>query len=148
MKRLNVALRSAAVGAVPVLTLSLFIALTLYAGNRAEFSASFLDILRMFLPYAVGSIAVIGLLGMFMTPGGVSRYQSMLAALGILTWLQGALLVWDYGVLDGRDIDWLEGAVRWTWFSGFPCWGSRSSRTKGSARYWSMPRSRYWPFRP
>ena len=49
---------------------------------------------------------------LFMTREGVRRYQAVLAAAAILIWLQGNILVWDYGVLDGRDIDWLAGSWR------------------------------------
>ncbi|NIO41950.1 MAG: hypothetical protein GTO41_18345, partial [Burkholderiales bacterium] len=40
------------------------------------------------------------------------RYFAVLAGLAVLVWLQGNILVWDYGVLDGRNIDWISGAWR------------------------------------
>ena len=103
---------SAAIGALPVLSLCLFTTLAIYAGNSDEFSASFLAILRVYLPYVVATIGALGLLALLMTEDGVRRYQAVLAAVAILIWLQGNIFVWDYGVLDGRDIDWLAGIWR------------------------------------
>ena len=112
MDRVRSAIVSAAIGALPVLALCLFTTLAIYAGNSDEFSASFLAILRVYLPYIAATIGVLGLLALPMTDDGVRRYRAVLAAVAILFWLQGSILVWDYGVLDGRDIDWLAGIWR------------------------------------
>jgi hypothetical protein len=39
-------------------------------------------------------------------PAGCRIIVSMLTMAGFLMWLQGNILVWQYGVLDGKDIDW------------------------------------------
>ena len=103
---------SAAVGAMPVLSLGCFTTLAIYSGNTAEFSMSFIDLLRFYLPYLLAAVGVCGLAGATLPATALLRYHSILAALAVLIWLQGNILVWDYGVLDGREIDWLAGAWR------------------------------------
>jgi hypothetical protein len=100
------------IGAIPVLTICVFVPLTLYAGNSSEFEVSYHDVLLTLLPYAIIVIAAIGLLGIFFSDVAYQRFLNIIAALGVLVWLQGNLLVWDYGVLDGQDINWLAGAWR------------------------------------
>lgn len=51
-------------------------------------------------------IAVLALLGASLR-SCFPRYVSVLAAVAVLMWIQGALLVWDYGVFDGSRIPWL-----------------------------------------
>ena len=104
--------KAAAVGAIPTLTLCLFSTLTVFSGNSTEFSASFTSVLLAYLPYMLVLTGSFGLLGTVMTKHGFSRYVAILAALGVLFWLQGNILVWDYGVLDGSRIDWLSGVWR------------------------------------
>lgn len=41
-----------------------------------------------------------------------ARIAALMLALGYLFWIQGHLLVWDYGVLDGRAIDWQDQWLR------------------------------------
>src|SRR5690606_15396530 len=41
-----------------------------------------------------------------------NRYIGLLAALAVLVWVQGHLLVWDYGPFDGRSIRWMDAAWR------------------------------------
>jgi len=48
-------------------------------------------------------------IGAVLPAGLFDRYLAILAALAVLTWVQGTFLVWDYGVLDGSPIHWLEG---------------------------------------
>ena len=95
-----------------MLTLCGFATLTIYAGNTAEFVASFTAILIAYIPYMLLLICASGLIGIVMTENGFSRYVAVLAALGLLFWIQGNVLVWDYGVLDGSPIDWLDRAWR------------------------------------
>ena len=104
-------LTSAVIGAVPVLSWCFFATLTIYAGNSDEFSVSFLQLLRVYLPYMLAMIVVFGLLGAMLRDDMLKKYWSVIAAFGVLIWLQGNIMVWDYGVLDGREIEWL--ADRW-----------------------------------
>ena len=103
---------AATIGAIPVLTLCWFSTLTIYAGNSAEFSASLMDLLRAYLPYMLLLTGAFGAVGSLMTDNGFNRYLATVSALAVLFWLQGNILVWDYGVLDGREIAWLSGLWR------------------------------------
>lgn len=103
---------AAAIGAIPVCTVCVFLPLILYAGNSSEFAISYLDYLRAVLPTVIIITTVFALSGALLAGHSYRRFVAILAALGILTWLQGNILVWDYGMLDGRKIDWLAGAWR------------------------------------
>jgi hypothetical protein len=103
---------AAALAAIPVLSICVFVPLTLYVGNSGEFAASYYDFLLTILPYAAMIITGFALLGALLDGAAYRRYLGIVAALGLLVWLQGNLLVWDYGVLDGREIDWSNRAWR------------------------------------
>lgn len=103
---------TAAIAALPIVTLCLFIPLQIYAGNTDEFNASFVSIVTSYLPYALALIGILSLVGVTMTQDGLRRYHAILAAVAILAWLQGNILVWDYGALDGQAIDWYAGKWR------------------------------------
>lgn len=111
---------TAAIGAIPVLSVCVLVPLVLYAGNNEEFAASYQEYLFAVLPYAAVLVAVIGLPGALLSGAVFRRYIAVIAALGLLVWLQGNILVWDYGVLDGRDIDWASGA--WRGMSDMTVW--------------------------
>jgi hypothetical protein len=100
--------RSAAIAAILAMTVCIFTPLVLYTGNYPEFTASFIDVLGVCLPYVLPLVAVFAFLGALMPAGGFQRYLGVLAALAVLTWVQGNILVWDYGPLDGRSIPWAE----------------------------------------
>ena len=83
---------------------------TIYNANRGEFSGGFADIAWPWLLIATGGGWVL-LLGV----GGIVSiasyrltrlYAVLLLALGFLFWAQGNLWVGNYGVLDGREIEW------------------------------------------
>ncbi|MCY4658374.1 MAG: hypothetical protein OXF93_00985 [Acidobacteria bacterium] len=78
---------------------------TVHATNRAEFLAPFWSLA---LPW-VGLLALVagGLaaLGLLLSARGFRCYIAGLCAAGVLLWLQGNLLVADYGLLDGGGLD-------------------------------------------
>ncbi len=80
--------------------------LTLFLGNRSEMSFG----LMAFGPQLLGLIAVAwGLLigiGLLLPASWLDSYRVLLLAGGVVLWLQGSVLVGDYGVFDGRAIDW------------------------------------------
>jgi len=86
--------------------LFLFNTFDIYRENPSEFEVGYLSLL--------GSVWLWGLLFIFLTllPGlvlplaVVKKYASFLLVLGILTWIQAGILMWDYGVLDGRGTHW------------------------------------------
>ncbi len=99
-------------GAVLAAHLALFTPLTLYLGNSDEFSSGFLTMLPNLLLFLAAFSLLAGLIGLVLPARAGHRYIAVLAMLGLLVWLQGNFLVWDYGPLDGRLIDWSEGSWR------------------------------------
>lgn len=103
---------SAAMAAVFLITVCAAVPVALYAGNQEEFTVPLIDILPVGLPYALAVMAGLALFGAALPASGFDRYLGLLAALAVLVWIQGHLLVWDYGPLDGRSIRWMDGAWR------------------------------------
>ena len=101
-----------AIAVIPVSSVCCFATLAIYSGNSSEFATSYSDLIGAYLGYAIALVVAMGMLGVLMTRFGLARYQAMLNALAILLWLQGSILVWDYGALDGRAIEWMSGAWR------------------------------------
>lgn len=87
-------------------TIFLFLPFTVYKGNINEFAVPFTSMLSIFLFPAL--IFIFLLIGMgFLFPKELHRrYISILFILAILSWFQGNILVWKYGLFDGRGIDW------------------------------------------
>jgi hypothetical protein len=79
---------------------------TIYAGNVAEFSAPFWTLARPLLVAGAAMVLVLTAVGRRMTAKSSRYYIAVLFSLGLALWIQGNLLVADYGVLDGGDIDW------------------------------------------
>ncbi len=102
----------AAIATIPVLTILVFAPLFIYVGNSGEFAASYFDFLLAILPYAAIIIIGFATLGALLSGAQYRLCLAVVAALGLLTWLQGSILVWDYGALDGQDIDWFADAWR------------------------------------
>lgn len=104
--------RSLAVAIIPVATVCLFVVTSIYAGNAGEFTVSLPEALAVIAPYALLLVAVFGIAPLIMSKNGRARFEVLLCALAVLFWLQGNILVWHYGVFDGSEIHWLEGAWR------------------------------------
>ncbi len=105
-------LKAAALAAIPVSSVCVFAPLVIFSGNPGEFTASFVEVQARYVPYLVGLTAVLGIVGALLPGPAASRYLSVLCAASVLLWLQGNILVWDYGVFDGRSIDWMASAWR------------------------------------
>ncbi len=86
----------------------LFAPFTLYVGNADEFNVSFPTLLSLYFRPAIFLIAALGLVGVILPASVFRRYLVFLAAISVLLWIQGGILVWEYGLLDGRGIDWTE----------------------------------------
>lgn len=89
---------------------------TIFDANRGEFSTGFGEIAWPWLGVAVG-VAWVWLLAAGAVCAAVSERltrgcAALLLALGLLFWAQGNLWVGDYGVLDGRAVDWSRQAWR------------------------------------
>jgi len=96
------------IGLVLIAHLFLFLPLILYVGNHKEFSVPFNAILPQFFGSALILLACIALASVLL-PLRISKYfLCVLATISLLVWLQGNLLVWEYGLLNGTSIDWNE----------------------------------------
>lgn len=84
---------------------------SIYLANVGEFTLRLLDFLIIFLTAFLLSTAIAAGLCSIAPAVIKSRMVSLAFALGLLFWVQGSILVWDYGVFDGRDIPW---NVHWT----------------------------------
>ena len=86
--------------------------LTLYLGNHGEIGAGLLDVLRICLLPLLATILVFYLINKVSTERWRANWQLILCCLTLLLWLQGQVIVWDYGVLDGNDINWSGSSYR------------------------------------
>lgn len=79
----------------------------LYYFNILEYTFSFADVALGLAVLAVVAGAALGalllLLGRFMH---TTIPLAIILALAALAWLQGNIMLWDYGILDGRAIQW------------------------------------------
>lgn len=89
----------------------------IYQGNLDEFQISLGSLLRSNLPTAVVIFLVLAAIGLALPRKAHQFYVSILFALGVLIWLQGNLLVWRYGLLNGQGIDWAKNVWR-GWVDG------------------------------
>ncbi|MFU8832946.1 MAG: hypothetical protein ACNA7J_12450, partial [Wenzhouxiangella sp.] len=86
----------------------LLIPLQIHSANLYDLSAGLSDVLPGLLVLAAIALAS-GLLIMLILSMRWPRVVMALAAgLAVLVWLQGQLMVWDYGVLDGSAIRWRD----------------------------------------
>lgn len=88
------------------LQLLLFGPHTIYSGNVQEFSAPFWSLAVHLAPMILAITVVLALVGIVLPAKVFEYYVVGLVALGVTVWAQGNLMVGDYGVLDGQDIDW------------------------------------------
>jgi len=95
-----------------VFTLFVYGPFTLYQGNIDEFSAPLKSILGSFALPALALFLILSLLGLSLSKKAHQVYVSILFILAVLVWLQGNLLVWKYGLLDGQGIDWARSVWR------------------------------------
>ena len=79
---------------------------TIYAGNVQEFSAPFWSLAVELVPAILACAGTLALLGVLLPVKWFAHYVAGLVGLGVAIWAQGNLMVGDYGVLNGQDIDW------------------------------------------
>jgi len=103
---LNRILTAGAVALFGGITLFIVGPAMVFEGNTAEFSISLLSVYKVlsipFLIFVITYICVCALL----KPKVYEKVNVLFLAIAFLLWLQGTILVWDYGLLDGSDIDW------------------------------------------
>ena len=100
--------------------LFLFGPATIFRGNTTEFSSSFVEILQLYSKPFILAFLGLTLLGFILPRKLIAKYLALLFTLGLLLWLQGNFLVWDYGVLDGNLIRW-EG-YKWQGWVDISLW--------------------------
>ncbi len=91
------------------LTLFVFGPGTVYLTNTVEFTNSYVELLLAGLVLALAFALVFRLLFLALQAVGprfLEKGLALLFSLGFLAWLQGNFLLWNYGPLDGRLIDW------------------------------------------
>jgi hypothetical protein len=88
------------------LQLGVFGPYTIYRTNLEEFNAGFGGLMTPLLPAILAVVGGLVAIGLVLPRGLFRRYVVLLFALGVLLWVQGNLLVADYGPLDGTTIDW------------------------------------------
>lgn len=115
--RLALGLRGAAPVLFLVLTLFVIGPVTLYQGNQGEFVVSLPSLLAALALPALILIVILMAAGYLLPEKARQRYISFIFVLGLLLWIQGHLLVWNYGVLAGQDIDWSRDVWR-GWVDG------------------------------
>ena len=100
--------------------LFLFGPATIFSGNTAEFSTNFVEILQLYSKPFILALLSLTLLSFIIPKKFTPKYVAILFALGLLLWLQGNFLVWDYGVLDGKLIRWQD--YKWQGWVDISLW--------------------------
>ena len=111
-RRLRQGLEGLVLGSAAALYLAFALPVSLWIGNRAEFTAPWTTLLGPFMAPAALVVLGCGLLAALSTPAMHARGRVLFAAALLMAWVQGTLLVWDYGLFDGSGIDWSVGAWR------------------------------------
>src|SRR5687768_1361399 len=94
------------------LQLLLFGPHTIYSGNVQEFSAPFCSLVVHLVQMILAVVGALALVGVVLPAKVFEYYVAGLVAVGVTIWAQGNLMVGDYGVLNGQDIDWSGQAWR------------------------------------
>ena len=91
--------------------LLLYLPFSIYLANTGQFSIQLKNLALIFIPAFVLSAAVgLACLAIFRaTLRG--HLVALVFAIGLAFWLQGSLLVWEYDVFDGREIDWAKNTM-------------------------------------
>ncbi len=71
-----------------------------------------MDVLRICLVPLLATLLVFYLINKLSSERWRAHWQLLFCCLTLLLWLQGHVIVWDYGVLDGHGIDWRDTAYR------------------------------------
>ena len=100
-----------------ICNLFLFGPATIYSGNISEFNISLIDILKYYaVPGMIILLIFLGI-GIALSKKYLSLYVALIFGVGVLLWVQGNILVWKYGLLDGQGIDWSQNVWR-GWIDG------------------------------
>lgn len=78
---------------------------TVHATNREQFLAPFPSVAAGAVWLLALAVTTLAALALVLPPRAFRRYVALLGAAGVLLWVQGNLLVGDYGRLDGAGLD-------------------------------------------
>ena len=87
-------------------TLTLFGPAQIYLTNSLEFKYRFSELLPLLAVGFLSFAFVLSVLLLILPSRVRERVTALLLAVGFLLWLQGYLLVWNYGLLNGHNIQW------------------------------------------
>ena len=79
---------------------------SIFLANRGEFTIQTAHLFMFTVPLFVAGIGFASIIYAAIPRVGRPYVVATLFALAGLVWLQGNILVWDYGPLDGRSISW------------------------------------------
>ena len=118
------------------LTVTVFAPGQIVYGNHMDFPMAFGSLLPSLLAAAAIGTLASSLLILALPWVRARRVAvALVFALGVLAWIQGTFLLWDYGVLDGRPIDWT--AHRWHGLVDAAVWGLGLTACLAAWRYTS-----------
>ena len=89
-----------------VFTLFVFAPADLYLSSAEELWFSLADLVRWLAVFTAAGFILITLLAVFLPPKISIAFRAAVYACFFLSWIQGNMLLLDYGTLDGREIDW------------------------------------------
>jgi hypothetical protein len=118
--RLRQAGAAAGLAAAAALYLCFALPVSIWVGNRGEFTVGWTTLVAPFVMPAVAFVLACGLLAMLASPAAYARGRVLFATLVLLAWVQGTLLLWKYGLFDGSVIDWSVG--RWRGYVDATVW--------------------------
>lgn len=97
-----------------VSTLLLFGPSQLYLTNEAEFSFRYSELLPILITVSVVAFLSITVILVILSNKRsiYDKAVSFLFTLSILLWFQGNILIWNYGLLDGKEIQWNKHIVK------------------------------------
>jgi len=102
-----------------ILSLNIFIfsPWSLYLTNIEQFTTSLLEVMKLCLIPALILCLLFVPVFALLPAKNMHRVAALLAMFSILIWFQGNVLLWDYGILDGRNIVWSKHVWR-GWIDG------------------------------
>ncbi len=100
-------------GLLLAFTLCVFAPVDLYCSNADEFWFALGDLAPGLLLAALAVFLLVTAAAVFLPPRASVAFRAVVYAVSFLAYLQGNLLVIDYGTLNGRQIDWQAYTLRY-----------------------------------
>ncbi|UCE02638.1 MAG: sulfatase-like hydrolase/transferase [Candidatus Latescibacterota bacterium] len=80
----------------------------IYAPNQAEFESTYREVLPLLAGAGLLVAVLLALIGFLIPQRRRLTYATLLLGVGLLLWIQGSFLKWDYGDFNGVNIDWSQ----------------------------------------